>query len=81
MQPVYDERQRRTAALIQRDNPLWLVMWGTGSRRYWAFPAFAVPCGTIVSAADPDDLITRMRETEMRYLPPPYRRPSPPEAT
>jgi hypothetical protein len=76
----YDENQRRTAALIQRDNPLWLVVWGVGSRRYWAFPAFDVPPRTVVSAADPDDLVTRMRETEMQYLPPPYRRPALPSA-
>jgi hypothetical protein len=53
---------------VNRENPLWLVMYGAGSRRYWAFPAFNVPSGTILESADLDELVTQMRETELRYL-------------
>jgi hypothetical protein len=73
MRPHPDAKQRETAASIDRDDPLWLVMWGTASRRYWAYPTFNVPKGTILSAADPGELLTQMRQIEMRYLPPPPR--------
>jgi hypothetical protein len=60
----YDPRQRRTAADLTRRHPHWLVTWGTGSRRYWAYPRFAVPPGTIISAADTQGLILGMRQEE-----------------
>jgi hypothetical protein len=65
----YDVNQRRMAAFVNRENPLWLVMYGVGSRRYWAFPAFRVPSGTILDSVNLDELVTRMRETELHYLP------------
>jgi hypothetical protein len=77
----YDDSQRATADFIQRNNPLWVVIWGTGSRRYWAFPAFDVPPGLILQSADPDKLVTQMRQTELRHLPPPYHPPAPPPQT
>ena len=77
----YDESRRRTAQFLQRNNPLWVVLWGTGSRRYWAFAGFDVPSGLILQSADPDDLVMQMRETELRYLPRPYASPDlPPQA-
>ena len=48
----------------------WLVMYCVGSRRYWAFPGFNVPSGTTLEPADLDEFVTRMRETELHYLPP-----------
>jgi hypothetical protein len=57
------------AESVNRENPLWLVMYGAGSRRYWAFPAFSVPSGTLLASADLDELVSWMRETELRYLP------------
>jgi hypothetical protein len=60
----YDPGQRLTAARIQQASPHWLLMWGTHSRRYFAFPLFAAPPGTIVTASGPDRLLTRMRQAE-----------------
>jgi hypothetical protein len=76
----YDESQRRAAGFMQRENPYWLIMYGVWSRLYWATPAFDVPPHTILSAAEPDDLLRQMRQVELRYLPPPYQPPAaPPE--
>jgi hypothetical protein len=60
----YDQRQRHTAGRLTRRHPHWLVTWGTGSRRYWAYPRFAVPPGTVVSAADTQALLLSMRKAE-----------------
>ena len=60
----YDPSQRLTAARIQQANPGWLLIWGTHSRRYFAFPLFGAPRGTIVTASAPDRLLTRMRRAE-----------------
>ena len=58
---VYDPDRRELAARIEQDFPRWLVMWGAQSRRFWAFPCFRVPRGTIAHAASPDDLAGMMR--------------------
>jgi hypothetical protein len=60
----FDPGQRLTAARIQHASPCWLVMWGTHSRRFFAFPLFGAPPGTIVTASGPDRLLTRMRQAE-----------------
>ncbi len=60
----YDPGQRQTAARIQHPRPHWLLMWGPHSRRYYAYPLFGAPPGTIVSASDPGRLVTRMRQAE-----------------
>ena len=39
-------------------------MWGPHSRRFFAYPLFSAPPGTIVSASAPDRLMTRMRQAE-----------------
>jgi hypothetical protein len=75
MRPHPDMAQMETAESISHHHPLWLVIWGTASRRYWAFPWFNVPQGTILNERDPRELLTRMRQTELRYLPPPHHPP------
>jgi hypothetical protein len=40
-------------------------MYGPHSRRFWAFPAFDAPRGTLVSAATPGDLAVLMRQAEI----------------
>jgi len=42
----------------------WLILWGPYSRRFWAFPAFRVPPGTIVSARDPNELAGQMKAVQ-----------------
>ena len=39
MRPHTDTAQLETAESINHHNPLWLVIWGVASRRYWAFRA------------------------------------------
>jgi hypothetical protein len=63
----YDPHQRALAARIERANAYWHVEWGVGSRRYYGYPLFGAPPGTIVSATDPEGLITEMRRTEYEF--------------
>ncbi len=60
----YDPRERLTAARLQHTNPHWLLLWGTHSRRYYAFPLFTAPRGIIITSPDPGRLLRRMRQTE-----------------
>jgi hypothetical protein len=59
-------------ARISQDFPDWLVIWGTYTRQFVAFPLFAAPPGAFVTAHRPGALITRMRNTErtLGTLPP-----------
>ncbi|HEV2372119.1 MAG TPA: hypothetical protein VGS19_08120 [Streptosporangiaceae bacterium] len=59
---VYDPDERDAAAWVDRRNPQWLVLWGTWSREFWAFPCFAAPPGTIVHAGDHATLLDLMHE-------------------
>jgi hypothetical protein len=61
----YDEARRTTAARLQEIFPSWFIMWGTYSRRYWAYPCFGVPRGTIAHAADANDLAAAMRAIQI----------------
>ncbi len=65
MRPELDESARTIAQRIGRDFPQWLVMWGTYSRVYWAYPTFPAPGGTIVHSHDPGELTRQMREIQM----------------
>jgi len=44
-----------------------MVLWGTYSRLYWAFPLFDMTRRLLVHAAYPDALIARMDEVEQRF--------------
>jgi hypothetical protein len=61
----YDREQRVEAARVQRSHPAWVVLYGPYSRTFYGFPAFAVPAGTIVTAATPADLVVLMRQAEI----------------
>ena len=68
MSSPFEDEYRRTAASIERDNPLWIVIWGIFSREYWAFPKFNVPPHTILHARNPSQLAAQMRQVEREYL-------------
>ncbi|MDA8371009.1 MAG: hypothetical protein M0026_14235 [Nocardiopsaceae bacterium] len=54
------------AALLQhRIGPRWLVFWGPGSRRFWAFRRGA-PHPLILSAPDTDGLYQQIQQTDLR---------------
>jgi hypothetical protein len=62
--PLLDPDQRRTAARIAQHNPQWVVIWGTATHEYWAFPLFQVPAGTIAHHGDPGVLTRQMRQIQ-----------------
>jgi hypothetical protein len=59
-----DDECQDIVARIGQDFPDWLVIWGTYTRQFVAFPLFAAPPGAFVTANRPGALITRMRNTE-----------------
>jgi hypothetical protein len=52
------------AAQLQHEHRNWLVMWGCYTRAYIAFPLFAAPRGTILTAAAPAEMVAKMRRQE-----------------
>jgi hypothetical protein len=58
------EDMRRAAERLESDNPLWSVMFGVYTRQFVAFPRFAVPEGTVVTAGYPGALPEKMRRVE-----------------
>ena len=65
MKAPSDETCRETAQKIQSEHPHWLIMWGSYSREYTAFPLLPVPPGTFVHSPDPSMLETAMQEIEL----------------
>jgi hypothetical protein len=65
MRSDLDEHARTIAQRIGQDFPQWLVIWGTYSRVYWAYPTFPAPRGTILHARDPSELTRQMREIQI----------------
>lgn len=62
--PNNEDACRTAAAQLQRDHKHWLVMWGCYTRNYVAFPLFAAPRGTILTAAAPAEMAAKMRRQE-----------------
>lgn len=62
-----DNARRTTAEQINQARPQWLVLWGSFSARFWAFPLFEMQPRMLVYATYPDALIARMDEAERRY--------------
>lgn len=58
---------RAIAEQINQARPHWLVLWGTYSRRFWAFPLFEMQPRMLIHASYPDALVARMDEAERRY--------------
>lgn len=62
--PNNEDACQTAAAQLQRDHTHWLVMWGCYTRNYVAFPLFAAPRGTILTAAAPAEMAAKMRRQE-----------------
>jgi hypothetical protein len=62
--PLFDPDQRRVAARIAQHSPQWVVIWGTATREFWAFPVFQVPAGTIAHHGAPAALTRQMRQIQ-----------------
>jgi hypothetical protein len=81
--PGSEDACRMAAAQLQHDHSHWLIMWGCYTRSYIAFPLFAAPRGTILTAAHPADLAAKMRRQERSArvsVPPPSPSPDTQEA-
>ena len=61
----FDTHEHQVAGRLSERCPDWLVMWGTWSRRFWAYPLFRAPRGTIINAATASDLLTLMSRAEL----------------
>jgi hypothetical protein len=59
-----DNACRAAAERINQARPQWLVLWGSYSRAYWAFPLFEMRRRMLVHAANPDALVASMDEAE-----------------
>jgi hypothetical protein len=64
---VHDPGQRAAAAAIERDHPLWVVLYGPYTRTFYAFPWFAAPPGTMAAAPAPGLLLNTMQALEQAY--------------
>jgi hypothetical protein len=62
-----DDECRAIAEHINQARPQWLVLWGTYSRRFWAFPLFKMRPRMLVHASYPDALTARMDDAERHY--------------
>jgi hypothetical protein len=68
MTSPFEAERRRIAALIERDNPRWMVVWGVYSRVFWAYPKFDLPQRMILHHEDPNQLVAYMRQVEQQYV-------------
>jgi hypothetical protein len=59
-----DDASRKAAELTERENPGWIVLFGSFTRQFVCFPRFPAPAGTIITALCPDAIPPRMRMIE-----------------
>jgi hypothetical protein len=64
-QDVEDHQEQATK--LDQDNPRWLVLWGTFSLQFVAFPLFDVPCRVVLCSRTTPELIRQMRQAEEIY--------------
>jgi hypothetical protein len=58
------QRYRQMVENLRRRHPDWMIMYGTYSQMFWAFPLFTALPGHYVGAADPAELDREMRAAE-----------------
>ena len=57
-------RHRQMVENLRRRHPDWMIMYGTYSQLFWAFPLFTALPGYYVGAADPAELDRQMGAAE-----------------
>jgi hypothetical protein len=57
-------RRRQIIEQLRQRHPGWMIMYGTYSRMFWAYPLFTTFPGNYVGAADPGELDRRMSAAE-----------------
>ncbi len=61
-------RAVQVAERLEEDNPDWVIMYGSYSREFVAFPVYPdAPDNSYCSAKDPSALDDHIRETERRH--------------
>jgi hypothetical protein len=60
-----DDASREAAERTERDNPAWIVLFGSFTKQFVCFPRFPAPAGTIITATYPDAIPPRMRKIEL----------------
>jgi hypothetical protein len=59
-----DDAAHQAAERTERENPGWIVIFGSFTKQFVCFPRFAAPAGTIITALYPDAIPPRMRVIE-----------------
>ena len=59
-----DDASREAAERTERENPGWIVVFGSFTKEFVCFPRFPAPAGTIITALYPDAIPPRMRMIE-----------------
>jgi len=57
---------RGIAAELNAAEERWFVMYGAGSRSYWAFPLWDPGLPMVLESGSPQRLVAAMRETEAK---------------
>jgi hypothetical protein len=57
-------QNRQMAENLRRRHPDWMIMYGTYSQMFWAFPLFTTLTGRYIGAADPAELDRQMSAAE-----------------
>ncbi|GHE27607.1 hypothetical protein GCM10017673_32270 [Streptosporangium violaceochromogenes] len=65
---VWDGPARAEAERLERSRPGWVVLYGVGSRRFYAIATWPVPQPVMVSAPTAEGLEERMGEAEIALL-------------
>ena len=61
---IGDDAAREAAERTERENPGWIVMFGSYTKQFVCFPTFPAPAGTMITALYPDAIPPRMRIIE-----------------
>ena len=65
---TYIGHNREIAAQLQQENPDWVIIYGSYSHEFVAFPMYPdAPAHSYLAATDPGKLIIRMRDAQERY--------------
>lgn len=61
------ESARKIALDLNAAEERWYVMYGAGSRSYWAFPLWDPGLPMVLESASPARLVAAMREAELKH--------------
>lgn len=65
---LWDRAARQAAAELQRDHPGWTILYGTASRRFYAFAAWPTPQPMTIEARTPAELRAHLSTAVLTVL-------------